>query len=101
MGRNNRDPKNRKDKLLIDWNGTLSLLIASIELFFIINLIVFSEKNLLNKLAIILSVSSTGIVLVILPVSLISESLFSGFSVPASQAVNKHKEDNKINKFFT
>jgi len=36
------------------WNGTVSLLIACIELLLVFNLIVFSEKNTLNKIAIVM-----------------------------------------------
>lgn len=37
------------------WNGTASLLAACIELFFIINLLLFAEKNNLNKIAVIIT----------------------------------------------
>jgi len=36
----------------MNWNGTISLLFASIELLLIINLFVFAEKNTFNKYAI-------------------------------------------------
>ena len=37
-----------------NWNGIVSLLIASLELIFLINLLIFAEKNKLNWLAIAL-----------------------------------------------
>lgn len=37
-----------------NWNGTVSLLIACIEVVLVFNLIVFSEKNRLNKIAIVI-----------------------------------------------
>jgi hypothetical protein len=37
---------------MINWNGIVSLLIACLELIFLINLFVFAEKNKLNWLAI-------------------------------------------------
>ena len=36
------------------WNGTISLLIACIEFLLLFNLLVFAEKNRLNKIAIIM-----------------------------------------------
>src|SRR3990172_2869249 len=35
-----------------NWNGIISLLIASLELIFLINLLIFAEKNKLNLLVI-------------------------------------------------
>lgn len=37
-----------------DWNGIISLFIACLELIFLINLLIFAEKNKLNWLAIVL-----------------------------------------------
>jgi hypothetical protein len=37
-----------------NWNGTVSLLIACIEVLLVLNLIIFSEKNRLNKIAIVI-----------------------------------------------
>ncbi len=37
-----------------NWNGTVSLLIACLELLLLFNLIIFAEKNRLNKIAIIM-----------------------------------------------
>ena len=37
---------------MMNWNGTVSLLIACLELLLLFNLLVFSEKNRLNKIAI-------------------------------------------------
>src|ERR1035437_10786359 len=36
-----------------NWNGIVSLLIACIELFLIINILIFAEKNRFNKITII------------------------------------------------
>jgi hypothetical protein len=38
----------------MNWNGTVSLLIACLEFFLLFNLIVFTEKNRLNKIAILM-----------------------------------------------
>jgi len=40
--------------LLENWNGLISLLIACIELILFVNLLVFADKNQLNKMALIL-----------------------------------------------
>ena len=37
-----------------NWNGTVSLLIACVEILLVFNLIIFSEKNGLNKIAIVM-----------------------------------------------
>ena len=37
-----------------NWNGTLSLLIACLEFLLLFNLLIFAEKNQLNKIAIIM-----------------------------------------------
>ena len=37
-----------------NWNGTVSLLIACIEVLLVLNLIIFSEKKRLNKIAIVI-----------------------------------------------
>jgi hypothetical protein len=39
---------------LNNWNGTLSLLIACLEFLLLFNLLIFAEKNRLNKIAIIM-----------------------------------------------
>jgi hypothetical protein len=41
-------------KIIMSWNGTVSLLIACIEFLLLFNLLIFAEKNRLNKIAIIL-----------------------------------------------
>ena len=38
-------------KEIMNWNGTVSLLIACLEVILLINLLVFAEKNRLNKIA--------------------------------------------------
>jgi hypothetical protein len=38
----------------MNWNGTISLLIACLEFLLLFNLLVFAEKNKLNKIAIIM-----------------------------------------------
>ena len=38
----------------MNWNGTVSLLIACIEFLLLFNLLIFAEKNRLNKIAIIM-----------------------------------------------
>ena len=38
----------------MNWNGTVSLLIACFEFLLLFNLLIFSEKNILNKVAIIM-----------------------------------------------
>ncbi len=38
----------------MNWNGTVSLLIACFEFLLLFNLLVFAEKNRLNKIAIIM-----------------------------------------------
>ena len=38
----------------MNWNGTVSLLVACLEFLLLFNLLVFAEKNRLNKLAIIM-----------------------------------------------
>jgi len=38
----------------MNWNGTVSLLIACVEFLLLFNLLVFAEKNRLNKIAIIM-----------------------------------------------
>jgi hypothetical protein len=40
----------------MNWNGTVSLLIACIEFLLLFNLVIFAEKNKLNKIAIIMIV---------------------------------------------
>lgn len=40
--------------MLENWNGIISLLVACIELILFVNLLVFAEKNQLNKMAIII-----------------------------------------------
>ncbi|PJA98164.1 MAG: hypothetical protein CO128_08710 [Ignavibacteriales bacterium CG_4_9_14_3_um_filter_30_11] len=35
----------------MNWNGILSLLLASVELLFVINLLIFAQKNELNRIA--------------------------------------------------
>ena len=37
---------------IMNWNGTVSLLIACIEFLLLFNLLIFAEKNRLNKIAI-------------------------------------------------
>jgi hypothetical protein len=43
-----------------NWNGIISLLIASLEMIFIINLLIFAEKNKLNWLAIVIVILLLG-----------------------------------------
>ena len=38
----------------MNWNGTVSLLIACLEFLLLFNLLVFAEKNKLNKIAILM-----------------------------------------------
>jgi hypothetical protein len=45
---------------MINWNGIVSLLIACLELIFLINLFVFAEKNKLNWLAIAIVILLLG-----------------------------------------
>ena len=37
-----------------NWNGTISLLIACLEFLLLLNLLIFAEKNRLNKIAIVM-----------------------------------------------
>ncbi len=41
-------------KIIMNWNGTVSLLIACLEFLLLFNLLVFADKNKLNKIAIIM-----------------------------------------------
>ena len=44
--------RNDATKEIMNWNGTVSLLIACIEFLLLFNLLIFAEKNRLNKIAI-------------------------------------------------
>lgn len=44
--------RNDATKEIMNWNGTVSLLIACLEFLLLFNLLIFAEKNRLNKIAI-------------------------------------------------
>jgi hypothetical protein len=46
--------RNDSPKKIMNWNGTVSLLIACLEFLLLFNLLVFVEKNKLNKIAILM-----------------------------------------------